>query len=88
MASGFLKSYSWLDTRDMVADGLTKGSVDRTALASIMDGRFDLVHDVHEYVEPKVSRSSDGSDNHNYDNNVHDVVPSRDRMSQVGWFRL
>merc|ERR1712242_334460 len=28
----------WVDTRDMCADGLTKGSVDREALQSVMDG--------------------------------------------------
>ena len=36
----------------MVADGLTKGSVDRTVLASIMAGLFELRHDAHEYQEP------------------------------------
>ena len=39
----------------MVADGLTKGSADRSALAAIMNGRYDLEHKVHEYREPKSS---------------------------------
>ena len=36
----------------MVADGLTKGSVDRSALSAIMDGTYELHHAVHEYKEP------------------------------------
>ena len=38
LSSGSLRYYPWVDTRDMVADGITKGSVDRTAIAAIMDG--------------------------------------------------
>ena len=37
-ATVVISSYSWTDTRDMAADGLTKGSADRSALAAIMDG--------------------------------------------------
>ena len=33
-----LEALVWLDTRDMVADGLTKGSVDRDALHAYMNG--------------------------------------------------
>ena len=33
-----LDSMWWLDTRDMIADGLTKGAVDREALHQLMDG--------------------------------------------------
>ena len=36
----------------MVADGLTKGSIDRTLLRSVMKGSFDLNYAVHEYREP------------------------------------
>ena len=36
----------------MVADGLTKGSADRSALSAIMDGTYELHHAVHEYKEP------------------------------------
>ena len=35
---GVLHRLWWLDTRDMAADGLTKGSIDREAVHSIMDG--------------------------------------------------
>ena len=36
----------------MVADGLTKGSSDRTLLSALMDGSYVLEHAVHEYIEP------------------------------------
>jgi len=38
----------WIDTRDMLSDGLTKGSVDRAQLHACMDGYFKLLH------EPKI----------------------------------
>ena len=34
----------WLDTRDMGSDGLTKGSVERSELQSIMQGTQNLYH--------------------------------------------
>ena len=36
----------WLDTRDMVADGLTKGAVDRQALHQVMECSFKIHHEV------------------------------------------
>ena len=52
LVSGIVRSYSWTDTRDMVADGLTKGIADRSALAAMMDGVYHLQHAVHEFREP------------------------------------
>ena len=45
---GVLEAIVWLDTRDMFADGLTKGAVPRDALLHILDGAYNLTH------EPKV----------------------------------
>ena len=59
LVSGLISSYNWTDTRDMVADGLTKGSADRSALSAIMDGTYELHHAVHEYREPGSSASTD-----------------------------
>ena len=39
-----LDALIWLDTRDMGADGLTKGAVERTALHEIMDGLVVIKH--------------------------------------------
>ena len=50
--STLIGSYTWVDTRDMVADGLTKGRADRTPLAAIMSGSYILNHVCHEYKEP------------------------------------
>ena len=36
--------FTWIDTRDMVADGLTKGSCDRAQLHEFMRGYFKLRH--------------------------------------------
>ena len=52
LVCGLISSYNWTDTRDMVADGLTKGSADRSALSAVMDGKYHLHHAVHEYKEP------------------------------------
>ena len=45
LASWWLRSYSWIDTRDMCVDGLTKGRLDRTALHLLMDGYWHLSHE-------------------------------------------
>ena len=41
---GALKSLTWIDTRDMVADGLTKGLADRSPLHRLMAGLWKLMH--------------------------------------------
>jgi hypothetical protein len=43
---GILEQLSWWDTRDMVSDGLTKGSVDRIALHAVMQGFLKLAQPV------------------------------------------
>ena len=50
-----IKSINWTDTRGMVADGLTKGSADRSQLAAVMDGQYVLQHADHEYIEPALN---------------------------------
>ena len=47
---GVLAAIVWLDTRDMWADGLTKGAVQREALVRILDGLCTMMH------EPKIWR--------------------------------
>ena len=41
-----LTSIGWVDTRDMCADGLTKGKIDRAALLECMKGTFERKHAV------------------------------------------
>ena len=48
-----LEALVWLDTRDMVADGLTKGSVDRDALHSCMNGIWLLQHSAQSWATSK-----------------------------------
>ena len=36
----------WVDTRDMIADGMTKGSIDRTQLVEVMTGYVKRLHPV------------------------------------------
>ena len=52
LVSRLIGSYTWVDTRDMVADGLTKGRADRTALIAMMHGKFTLDDPSHEDHEP------------------------------------
>ena len=45
LAQGILKRLFWSDTRDMVADGMTKGGVNRALIKSVSDaGRLVLEH--------------------------------------------
>ena len=39
-----LSALAWLDTRDMIADGLTKGAVSREGLLALMDGTTKILH--------------------------------------------
>ena len=39
-----LKYLVWFDTRDMTADGLTKGAVEREALHDVMSGGYQALH--------------------------------------------
>ena len=48
-----VKALFWLDTRDMGADGLTKGTISREALHQLMDGWMYIRH-VHEQWSSKV----------------------------------
>ena len=41
---GIVKYLVWFDTRDMTADGLTKGAVDREALHKVMDGSYHALY--------------------------------------------
>ena len=45
-----LNSINWVDTRDMLADGLNKGNIDRTALRSLYeDGVWKIEHEPKTY---------------------------------------
>ena len=48
-----LEALVWLDTRDMVADGLTKGSVGRDALHACMNGIWLLFHSAQSWSTDK-----------------------------------
>ena len=46
---GLIWEIQWCDTRDMTADGHTKGSIDRALLKDIMDGKQVFNHAVKKY---------------------------------------
>ena len=50
---GTLSAILWIDTRDMIADGLTKGAVGRELLQAAMDGLMTLIHE-HAIWKPKL----------------------------------
>ena len=46
LAQGLVRALWWSDTRDMLADALTKGGIDRTSLLRCMDkGLFKMAHE-------------------------------------------
>ena len=59
LVSSLIGSYTWVDTRDMVADGLTKGRADRAALINMMHGNYELDHTCHEYSELSTATPGD-----------------------------
>ena len=46
---GLIHNVLWSDTRDMYADGLTKGSVPRDALVELMTGNILLRHNIETF---------------------------------------
>ena len=49
---GLIQALQWCDTRDMTADGHTKGSIDRELLLQVMSGAQHYVHEVKTYTPP------------------------------------
>ena len=49
LAAGIVDTIQWCDTRDMSADGHTKGSIDRAGLIGVMSGRQQYSHATKEY---------------------------------------
>jgi hypothetical protein len=54
---GLIESVQWCDTRDMTADGHTKGTIERHLLLEAMDGRQAYKHDVKTYRPHRQSES-------------------------------
>ena len=48
----------WVDTRDMCADGLTKGSISREAIHDIMEGQLNLLKGTQGWTPPKLNLTS------------------------------
>ena len=46
---GIIQSVQWCDTRDMTADGHTKGVIDRFLLLELMQGKQKYIHDIKRY---------------------------------------
>ena len=53
LARRVLGDIVWIDTRDMSADGLTKGAVSRELLHQVMDGSMNIHHKTEQW-KPKV----------------------------------
>ena len=52
---GVLESITWVDTRDMCVDGMTKGMADRTPLHRLMSGSWRLQHASESFAEPRTT---------------------------------
>ena len=71
--NGILDILRWADTRDMSADGHTKGSIPRDAILSLMNGLFQYAHATKDFT-PKIvllrksyhDPTSGGDGNHPY----------------------
>jgi hypothetical protein len=64
MERQILFALAWLDTRDMTADGLTKGSVERTLLHKVMNGELQFHHPLKYWRPPllvKQTREQDSA---------------------------
>ena len=51
---GVCKCVRWVDTRDMAADGMTKGALPRDRLFDCMAGHCELVHEYEHHPQHSV----------------------------------
>eukprot|EP00959_Pyramimonas_sp_CCMP1952_P304725 6377450-Pyramimonas_sp.AAC.1 len=58
MERGIAHSTRWCDTRDMTADGHTKGSIDREMLLQATGGIQALKHDLKSHTPYRASQTS------------------------------
>ena len=56
---GIIQYLFWIDTRDMIADGLTKGAVDRNALHTLMDEVQKIEHAYEQWKSKQLMRLSE-----------------------------
>ena len=67
-----LNRLAWIDTRDMTADGLTKGAVSRDLIHEIMDGKLVLRHDMESWGSKVKSGAARISGSQGADVSAHD----------------
>eukprot|EP00971_Amphidinium_carterae_P039991 785004-Amphidinium_carterae.4 len=58
VANGTIHSLEWVDTRDMIADGLTKGCIQRDALDGVMSGKVEMQHPCKSMSLSKLGKAS------------------------------
>ena len=56
-----IRSLTWVDTRDMFADGMTKGALDRAALVEVMLGTWTLRHKAETHHETPKTDDGDAT---------------------------
>ena len=86
MAQGILRYLYWVDTRSMVADGLTKGGIDRTLLDAISERcRYVCEHEplrhckVESLTRVTTCREGIGSENKDFKEDAPLQTPLRRR---------
>ena len=57
-SKGLVQCICWTDTRDMYADGLTKGVIKRDALHEVMSGTIRLRHNVEACTRRRITHDT------------------------------
>jgi hypothetical protein len=80
---GLIQKVQWCDTRDMSADGHTKGSIERQGLLDLMQGKHKFLHEVKEYIPHR----RDGElPKNRQDGGTYHCAPLLCWMSRVGLY--
>eukprot|EP00959_Pyramimonas_sp_CCMP1952_P405044 8489071-Pyramimonas_sp.AAC.1 len=58
MERGIVHSIQWCDTRDMTADGQTKGGIDRETLLQVMGGMHTFKHDLKRHTPYRAGQTT------------------------------
>ena len=84
-----VKSLTWVDTRDMVCDGLTKGMADRSALHKLMRGEWILKHPCESFAGGEAAAktpTTDAQSRHLLAELVKQQSMIKDQRSGIGSF--
>ncbi len=81
---GVITGIAWVDTRDMLSDGLTKGSVARCQIDKAVNGSWALEHTPKEWQSTLATRTVAPAQHDDYNDDEQEQQDSAHRLPELG----